>query len=856
MEARIDTSEPFSKFTGMPSRALRAVRRWFVNETWCAALLLAALLMLDFLPCIFGHKSLLESAQFCDSVLHSGAWAGKRLNLPILPKTLDPAAAAWFTEPSLAITGWEYWRARTLPLWNPYQGLGQPYAADMQSQPFFPLTVLFSLHVTPTTYNLFLLCRLFVAGMGAYLYLRLFTSFLPALAGGITMTLAGYFLMVISLPYVSVEILTPLALFAAESLLTNPSRKSFCGFALAIALVLLGGMPESALLTYIFVGSYISFRILFDSELRQIWMRRSLSALTATIAGLCLSAFLLWPMVELLHHSYNTHDPAKNMGNWIPGLWHERLDASIFTYILPLLFGPPFTGTIPDVYNGNGARNFAGAIALFLILVALCSLRRSTSPIDRRLTSITWFFSVCATVIILKRYGFPPINALGNLPFLRMITLLKYDEPILSTCIAVLCGIGLQRMVTKAASWGTQIVALSATFSVVVLSAVVSRNVLQTAISNHRLSPIFPFIALTLPICLLFCLAIVYAVRAWANDKKVRSLTVIIVVFLATEASLNYIPEVYYAFSELPDTSENPYAGAPYIQWLKTNNSDGYRVFARGGALYPDWAAVFQVSDIRDLDALYYWKYLPFVRNFMLPLGQLGVSDFNDRFTGAGQYEYAFRSPVERRLLELTSCRYLITNAPYSERGLQLKYDHEVRIYRYDNVLPRVALYSRAKIAKNDAEVLQTLADPGFDTFSTVVLNSVQLGPAENDHVAAMNQGVFRSAASGEITNYQPMTVQIDASLPTSSVLVLNDAEYPGWEVEVDGKPTKILSANYLFRGVLLGPGKHRVSFSYRPRSFRYGATLSLSTAFGLLIYCVYGGRQRSRRSAELGTRP
>lgn len=839
MEIRLDALGSSSRFLRMPNFAPKltdAFRRVFMRESWLAALLLLLLLSLDFFPCIFGHKSLLESAQFCPSILRTGAWAGKRPDSAEWPKTIDPAAAAWFTEPSLAINGWEYWQAKTLPLWNPYQGLGQPYAADMQSQPFFPLAILLSLHVIPKTYNLFLLSRLFVAGLGAYLFLRLFTSFIPAMAAGIAMMLAGYFVVVISLPYLSVETLTPLMLYAAEVLLRSPSRKTICGFAAAIALVMLGGMPESSVLTYTFIYSYILFRIISDASLRRMWIKRSASVLAGTIIGLCLAAFVLLPMVELVHHSYNTHEPGKN-GGAMTGLWHDNFGPTIFTYILPLVFGQPYASTFSDIYNGNGTRNYWGAIPLFLVLIALCSLKKSENLRDRRLSQTTCFFFACAVIIILKRYGCPLINSLGNLPLLRVITFAKYDEPLLSMCVAALCGIGLERIVTKAVSWRIQITVLCATFAIVVLAVFLSRNTLLTAMSKTGLSPMFPLIAVGLPLCLLFCVSLCYALQRQAGSS--RYLAMALLVFVAAEMSLNYIPEIYYVFSTLPNTSENPYAGAPYINWLKANNGLGQRIFARGGALYPDWASVFRLPDIRDLDALYYWKFLPFIRDFMLAPGQPGGDDFQDRFTGAGSYSYNFDNPLQRRLLQLTSAGYLITNAPYSQPDFQLNYDHEVKIYRYDHVLPRAALYSRVKVARNDTEVLQSLADPNFNVFDTVVLNAAQLSPAQAADVDAINRGELRVAESGHITDYEPMKVEIEAGLPESGVLVLNDAEYPGWGATVDGKPSKILSANYIFRGLLLGPGRHRIRFIYRPRTFRLGSAISLITLFALLISFV-----------------
>ncbi len=825
-----------SKFERVSAR--RLIRRFAGNETCRAAFVLIFILSVDFFPCIFGQKTLLESAQFCDSVLHSGAWAGGSQRFAEIPRTLDPAAAAWFTEPSLGITGWEY-RQGSIPLWNPYQGLGRPYAADMQSQPFFPLTALFSLHITPKTYNIYLLCRLFVAGFGAYLFLRLFTEFVPALTGGITMMLAGYFLVFLSLPYLSVEILTPLVFYAGELAIRCSSRKSFWIFACMLALLQLGGMAESTLLTLSLTVLYLLFRTVLDRQLRRYFWQKITVIAGTNAAGLALSAFLVLPTIQLIHHSYSVHDPAKNAGS-IFGLVHEPFTVSIFGYLMPLIFGTLFTRVFPGVWTGTGVQNFWGVTPTFLGLVAVFSIKRRKLGANNSLSHVTCFFLIVETVLIFKRFGFAPINDIGRLPLFQMVNMDKYDEPLIAFCASVLCGIGLQQIVNKGASWRAQIAALATTFGLLVLCVFASRHLLFTAISNKVLSPVFPAIALGLAIVLLFGVALLYAVCRQSDrtstERAARRFAVAVMALVAIEVSLNYIPETYYEFGTLPEVSQNPYSGAPYIDWLKRTNSTGDRIFARGGVLYPDWAAVFQLPDIRDLDALYYWKYLPFLRNFLIMPGRLPSQDLYDRFTGENSSAYPFSTDIQKRLLQLTSTRYLLTTLPYSQPEMHLSYDREIKIYRYDAVLPRVSIYSRARIANGDAEVLDALRDPNLDIWSTVVLNAKQLSPAQAQFLGAVNAAESRKVVTGNVTRYDPLNIDIQADVPQSGILVLNDAEYPGWEATVDGNKTGMLSANYIFRGLLVSPGRHRIHFGYQSRVFRVGTLISLSTLALLVV--------------------
>src|SRR5581483_2202516 len=241
------------------------------TDAFRAATVLLIILNICFFPCIWGNKTLLASSQDAPSILPTGAWAGLAAATRF-PKTLDNGGPAFLAEPWLALTHYQYVHERVFPLWNPYQGFGHPLAANQEAQPFYPLTLAVMLHVSPRTYNWFILSRLLLAGICCYLYLRFFVSFWPAVAGGVTSMLAGYYVLFISMPQLSVEVLIPASLLAAEYLLRKRSYRSFVGFSILLLSVFLGGMPESALLLLLLLYIYVLFRVLSDSVLRKNWL--------------------------------------------------------------------------------------------------------------------------------------------------------------------------------------------------------------------------------------------------------------------------------------------------------------------------------------------------------------------------------------------------------------------------------------------------------------------------------------------------------------------------------------------------------------------------------------------------------
>ena len=66
--------------------------------------------------------------------------------------------------------------------------------------------------------------------------------------------------------------------------------------------------------------------------------------------------------------------------------------------------------------------------------------------------------------------------------------------------------------------------------------------------------------------------------------------------------------------------------------------------------------------------------------------------------------------------------------------------------------------------------------------------------------------------------SYDQVEIEVESDRP--GIVILHEPYYPGWFVEVDGEPARLLRANVLFRGVEVGEGTHRVVFTYEPFSW------------------------------------
>ena len=162
-------------------------------------------------------------------------------------------------------------------------------------------------------------------------------------------------------------------------------------------------------------------------------------------------------------------------------------------------------------------------------------------------------------------------------------------------------------------------------------------------------------------------------------------------------------------------------------------------------------------------------------------------------------------------------------------------------------MLPRASIFYRAEIQQNEMEVLKKLADPSFNIFQTVLLDQTKIKAFQLPSVAGVNQGAQRGVGTANITSYQPQAVEIHADLNQNGILVLNDSDYPGWTVDIDGTRGKWVTADYLFRAVFLSPGKHVVRFVYRPRTFYLGVGLAGFALVLLSVPAVARARRRLR---------
>jgi hypothetical protein len=198
-------------------------------------------------------------------------------------------------------------------------------------------------------------------------------------------------------------------------------------------------------------------------------------------------------------------------------------------------------------------------------------------------------------------------------------------------------------------------------------------------------------------------------------------------------------------------------------------------------------------------------------------------------------------------LLPLWSVRYVVTTRALEAPHLALLYNREVRIYEDRRARPRAWVAMSAEVSGDVGQTLQRLADPGFDPAGVVLLAGEEPGRAP----PALGRPPAQPLAVGsaKIVGDAPLRVEVEASAgPAGGYLVLADTFYPGWRARVDGAEAPLYRANHVMRAVPIGPGTHRVTFTYRPTPFWVGLGISLGTLGGLGAAAMYALWGRVRR--------
>ncbi|MBA4076926.1 MAG: hypothetical protein C0508_17935 [Cyanobacteria bacterium PR.023] len=198
-------------------------------------------------------------------------------------------------------------------------------------------------------------------------------------------------------------------------------------------------------------------------------------------------------------------------------------------------------------------------------------------------------------------------------------------------------------------------------------------------------------------------------------------------------------------------------------------------------------------------------------------------------------------------MVDLASIRLILTQFKPLPSRYKLLYISKQGISIYENpqALPEAYLVGQGVLAQSELEARQAICAPAFDCRKTVVIepDSATVKKLDDSKLSSL---FLPLKALRQNANQ----VAIDYSSTVPAFMVLTDTFYPGWHATIDGQPTEMFRANYLFRAVHVPSGKHTVRFEYWPSSLVAGLVLFSCAVLAAFVIVLVNLSLRNRRKA------
>jgi len=713
---------------------------------------------------------------------------------------------------------WRTYAARTLrsgavPLWNPHQFCGTPFAANAQSAIFYPPNVLFVLFDPLRALGLSAALHFLLAGAGTYALLRRMALGSPAsFVGAVSFTFGGFMVTWTELPtLMNTASWLPCCILAAHAFFSRPRWRTAALLGAALAMAFLAGHPQIFMYVAGTTVLYCLARLAKWLATRQATSAPGPIALllgaAALTALLCAVQFL--PTAELLQRGHRgIRAPSEAM-------WQAQVDralkpAELPTLLVPDVHGSPALGTYFG-WSYTEHCGFVGAVVLALALVALI-LRRNGH---------TLFFAALALGSILVAMATP----LGRLLFFGVPGFAAAGSVTRTLCVftfgmAVLGAMGLDAVLrVRSESTPSRWSRVSAVVILLVGAVALGLWIRIGPPSVADPGALGAWWGGLLP----FAVACAVGVVLWLPSARLSAAEAGAVIVLLILAEL-----FNYGSSFNPTVPrDGVYASVPAVQVMQAEQGDGrtlaitrradWRLFAQPKALLPpNSATVYGLQSVQGYDSLSTARYREYA-HLMEGAQPSPLANGN----------MVLLENVGSPLLDRAAVGLVVSAQPLLDEHLTRVWsDGFVHVYRNTRALPRAYVAARGVLVDGDASTLAALRTLNPNAPRAPVVQT-QGAPTDDRRPQALQRPALQAAP---IVADEPNAVTVSIPGPAAQWarwLVLTDALYPGWHCYVDDEERPIVFADYLFRAVVLDASTAEVRFVYFPQSFLVGAFLA-----------------------------
>jgi Bacterial membrane protein YfhO len=738
-----------------------------------------------------------------------------------------------------------------IPTWLPNQFGGVPFASDPQSGwLYLPVMLLFITLSCARAFGLFIVLQPVLAGLGLYWFFRNEGLGRPAATvGGLTLALSmSGSVVALSLPFAGMLAWTAMTLAAVSGFLharTLPGRMAWFVFAeLSLSQIAAAHLTDGLLIGAGIVGLYMLARSFVQVRARERSLGSAAFSVVAVFAAFpVLSAGILLPRLDLLSRTPIGYGYVKmgQIANQLSGT-----------------NGPPpiyFRGVGPwwGTSFARGPGGYVGAVAILLVPAALWSRRWRVTAGAFALGGLAgWVLNLDTLIASSRVRTFVLAHRIGEL-WLRSPYRFRY---LLVVAFAALAGYGTQAWLDMARAEDRRAVIRRAIWLVPAFLVFV----IAPLIAGSSLTDYVPFavgLAYGVPLLLMAARG-----RSWA-PIALAGLVALELTVVGLVAQLGPIP------GNSPDRLEEvassglghsfPKFHAPFISpadYLTPGPIGQKLIQARGdygrylslspsiatksprGFLFhqdpPHWPAyengrsiLFGINEIQGYSPVQedrYWRLVRFV----------------DR-TAPIFYNSATFQTINPELLRLFGVEWVIFPPQLSGRPGVVAREEGYSLVRLPHPAARASVVSTWLVVPPGTGLV-TVARQSIDLVEDPRLRSPRL----------VRVGAAITETNAVYVESSPAHIRIQADAHDRALLVVRNAWDPNWRATVDGRPAKVLVADYMMQGVALPPGHHVVELTYRDTAIGTGLLVS-GVAWLILLLGLGWAARRGLRGRPLG---
>ena len=673
------------------------------------------------------------------------------------------------------------------PFWNPFMYAGMPLLANFQSTVFYPPRLLHSLLDIATATTLYVLLKLWLCGLTAYVSGRMLGLGTGASRFfSVAWMFSGYNLIWTYWPLPDVSAWVPLLFVAAEFIAIAQYRRGFFLMAFAATLFLLAGHPESAFAFGIGVGQYFLLRVLWEHRLgRNTWKAIAVAG-GAWALALAVCAAQLAPFVEYLVNSSTFYDRAIMEGQ------EKGYPAGVLPVMLvPRFYGVHTADNFWGVYNYNFLCMAYGGVSVWVAATMLCARAYRGRLEISRIVSVL----VPGLVGLALAFDAPPFEAINALPLFSSMWYF-YHMSIAMFALALLAGVSVERWFCRARHFRELLHPLPL---LLILAAIPA----YAYFFNATLMKMMKVAEYTTTQCFYAtCIAgvalLVFALSCFITRPRALAfaLTALVAADLLFAVRDMYTPTPRSALFPETELTRALRAEGPLTR---------FEVLVATG-ITPGLLSIYELEEWEGYDGMYparIWSLL----------------------SGLKKDAWIAMEPAFAVTHYLHDPRMKDPPIPIDEPG-RLEYVRRMDstdLYRNPKAFNRAFLVGALQTTRDLDEMLAVMKSEDFDPAKVALTDSV--------HGETRRLSDRDNLGSAEVTRRTFTHVKVEVKAEDACVLCLSEAYYPGWDVRINGEEGEIIPVYHAFRGVILPKaGEYRVEFSYFPRSFIVGLSISVIT--------------------------